>query len=236
MKKMYTVLAATLFCGALLFASCGKDDNGNNGSGDPETLQWVDLGLPSGLQWADRNVGASKPEDYGSYFSWAETEPKESYGWDTYRYCTYKDGIAGPVYDQITKYNTIEGYGPVDNKTVLEEMDDAATTNIGGDAYTPTLEDWQELKDNTTHEYTTKNGVNGLKLTGPNGNSIFLPAASYRYDTYLFRTVWSIGDYQSSSLCSGRPRAAWFVYFDSGGVDRRNGDRYDGQSVRPVSE
>ncbi len=231
MKKMFTVLAATLFCGALLFASCGKDDDSNNGSGDPETLQWVDLGLPSGLQWADRNVGASKPEDYGSYFAWAETETKESYKWDTYRYCTYKDGIAGPVYDSITKYNTIAGYGPVDNKTVLEEMDDAATANIGGDAYTPTIEDWKELINNTTHEYTTKNGVNGLKLTGPNGNSIFLPAAGTKN---LPSGIGAKGYYWSAELNPEYPTEGKFFFFSASKVDTGAKVRIDGLPVRAV--
>ena len=79
----------------------------------------VDLGLPSGTLWADRNIGADSPEGYGDYFAWGETRPKSTYSWSTYKYCKGS-------YDTMTKYCTDSSRGTVDNKTVLEAADDAA--------------------------------------------------------------------------------------------------------------
>ena len=89
-----------------------------------EEHEYVDLGLPSGTLWATCNVGASKPEEYGDYYAWGETEPKEVYDWSTYRWCN-----GGRT--SLTKYNTKSSYGIVDNKTELELEDDAAYVNWG---------------------------------------------------------------------------------------------------------
>ena len=89
---------------------------------------WVDLGLPSGLLWATRNVGANSPEDYGNYFAWAETSPKSVYDWDTYIYTCGNWG-------DLTKYCDNSNYGCngfTDNLTILQPGDDAATANYGG--------------------------------------------------------------------------------------------------------
>ena len=78
--------------------------------------EYVDLGLPSGTLWATCNVGASKPEEYGDYFAWGETQPKSNYHWNTYKWCRGS-------YDTQTKYCTdTDSYycGTVDNKTQLE--------------------------------------------------------------------------------------------------------------------
>ena len=84
--------------------------------------EYVDLGLPSGLLWATCNVGATKPEEYGDYFAWGETEPKSTYNWSTYKYCNGSS-------TSLTNYCTNSSYGTVDNKTILEAADDAAHTN-----------------------------------------------------------------------------------------------------------
>ena len=195
----------------------------------PESLAAIDLGLPSGLKWATMNVGASKPEEYGDYFAWGETEPKSNYSWSTYKWCNGS-------YNSLTKYNTSSSYGTVDNKTVLDPEDDAAHVNWGGSWRMPTDEEWTELIDNCTWTWTTENGVNGRLVTSnTNGNSIFLPAAGYRNGTYLF-LAGSDGYYWSSSLNPGGPYGAYNVYFGSGDVGRYGGSRYYGQSVRPVSE
>ena len=82
MKKAFLFLAMA----ATLLASCDKDDNKPD---NPESaVEWVDLGLPSGLLWAKCNLGATAPEEYGDYFAWGETSTKEVYNWSTYRYCT----------------------------------------------------------------------------------------------------------------------------------------------------
>ena len=191
---------------------------------------YVDLGLPSGLKWATCNVGASSPEEYGDYFAWGETSTKSSYSWSTYKWCN------GSSTSQ-TKYNTSSSYGTVDNKTVLELSDDAARANWGGSWRMPTHEEFQELYNNCTWTWTTQNGKNGYKVTSSkNGNSIFLPAAGYRYGSSL-NGAGSYGNYWSASLLSSYPCGAWALSFDSGGVDPSgNGDRCNGQSVRPVTE
>ena len=200
---------------------------------DPEgpevgTHEYVDLGLPSGLKWATCNVGATTPEEYGDYFAWGETEPKEYYDWSTYKY--------GTNYDQLTKYCTQSSYGNngfTDNKTVLDPEDDAAAVNWGGAWRMPTKAEQDELRNNCTWDWTTQNGVNGYKVTGPNGNSIFLPAAGYVLEGTLV-DAGSYGYYWSSSLYTGNPLYAYYVYFNSGYVDWYGSDRYNGQSVRPV--
>ena len=98
------------------------------------------------------------------YFAWGETEPKETYSWATYKWCDGTDA-------NITKYNTADG------KTILEPADDAAQVHWGGNWRMPTKEELQELIDSCQWERVTLNSVIGNKITGPNGNSIFIPAA-----------------------------------------------------------
>lgn len=180
------------------------------------------------LYWAACNLGAEKPEDYGDYYAWGETETKEKYSWSTYKFGTSSSG-------PFSKYNTKESYGTVDNKTVLDSEDDVAHVTLGGNWRMPTDEEWTELRTKCTWTWTTQNGVNGRLVTASNGNSIFLPAAGYRLDTNL-GSVGSGGYYWSSSLSTDSPYRAWYVGFGSGSVDRYNNYRHYGQSVRPVSE
>ena len=110
-----------------------------------------------------------------------------------------------------------------------------AAQKLGDGARMPTKEDWEELLDKTTAEWTTLNGVNGRKFTAANGNSLFLPAAGFRWGSEL-RSAGSFGNYWSSSLYyADYPYVAW--YFDFYWVDQymdRGRDRYYGKSVRPV--
>ena len=189
----------------------------------------VDLGLPSGLLWATCNVGADNPEDYGDYFAWGETQPKDTYNWSTYQYCNGS-------YNTLTKYcnNSSYGYnGFTDNLTTLLPEDDAATANWGSDWRMPTNEEWQELYNNTTHTWTTQNGVNGRLFTASNGNSLFLPAAGYRDDSSL-NLAGINGGYWSSSLYAGDPDDAWGLYFYSDDCYVLGSSRYYDQSVRGV--
>ncbi len=190
------------------------------------TYNAVDLGLPSGTLWADRNVGADAPEAYGDYFAWGETETKDNYAWSTYKWCNGSDRTQ-------TKYCTNSSYGTVDNKTVLELEDDAAYVNMGAEWRMPTLTEQIELLDNCTWEWTTQNGVNGRKVTGPNGNSIFLPAAGYRYGSSL-SSAGSYGYFWSSSLNESHPYGAYILYFYSVSYDWGYYGRYYGRSVRAV--
>ena len=192
---------------------------------------WVDLGLPSGTLWATCNVGANKPEDYGDYFAWGETAPKDNnYDWSTYKWCN--GGI-----NTMTKYCTKSEYGYngfVDDKKVLDPEDDAAYVNWGSSWRMPSTEQIQELIDNCTWQSTQRNGVNGRLVTGPNGNTLFLPAAGYRWFESLYG-VGSDGFYWSRTLDAGEPSRAFGLYFywgDWAGWD--DGMRLGGFAVRAV--
>lgn len=206
--------------------------------------EYVDLGLPSGLQWATCNVGADSPEEYGDYFAWGETEGynsgKTNFSWSTYKWMQkgYSD------WQHITKYTYADGQKSGiwydsngnfigDNKTVLDPSDDAAHVNWGGSWRMPTYEELDELKTKCTWEWTTQNGVHGNKVTGPNGNSIFLPAAGYPTSSGLIY-AGSYGDYWSSSLSTSYSDDAYFLFFGWEGVVWFYDDRDDGLSVRPV--
>lgn len=192
----------------------------------------VDLGLPSGLKWASFNLGATKPEEYGDYFAWGETEPKADYSWATYKWCMGSKNT-------LTKYCTRSEYGYngfTDEKTVLDPEDDAAHVILGGNWRMPTKEEQDELRNKCSWEWTQVNGVNGQMVTGPNGNSIFLPAAcdpSLVYPEY----VDSYGGYWSCSLYTSDPDfESYQILFFPYGTGWSYNDRFIGFSVRPVSE
>ena len=199
-------------------------------SGTENGHDYVDLGLPSGTKWATCNIGATTPEDYGDYFAWGETSPKDNYDWSTYKYCNGS-------YTTLTKYNTKSNYGNngfTDNKTTLELSDDAAHTNWGGKWRMPTITEQQELINNCTWTWTTQNGVNGYKVTSKiNGESIFLPAASYRYGTSV-GYVGEAGYYWSSSLDESYPDLAFDFWFFSLNVAWSSNGRHDGRPIRAV--
>ena len=162
---------------------------------ETEGHEAIDLGLPSGLLWATTNIGAEVPEDYGFYFQWGDSEVKtqdnvHETSWTKYKWCD-----AAP--DKLTKYCLSEDYGTVDNKSLLDMEDDAAHVLWNGEWRMPAIEDMQELIDNTTKEWTTINGVTGMKFTSKTiGTSIFLPAAGYGDGAYF----GGEGYYWTSSL------------------------------------
>ena len=197
---------------------------------DPDNHEYVDLGLS--VKWATCNVGATKPEEYGDYFAWGETEPKSTYDWSTYKYCNGS-------YNTLTKYNNSSSYGTVDNKTTLDLSDDAARANWGGSWRMPTDAELTELRENCTWILTVENEVNGYKVTsnmdGYTDKSIFLPAAGIRLDGSLI-SAGGYGGYWSGSLKMGYPDQVGDLYFDSGGVYGDYSYRIYGRSVRPVCQ
>ena len=186
--------------------------------------EYLDLGLS--VKWATMNVGANKPEDYGSYFAWGETESKDIYDWSTYKWCNGSQSY-------LTKYNTHSEWGVVDNKTVLESADDAATANWGSSWRMPTEVEWTELREQCTWTWTTQNGVMGYIVTsnkdGFINRFIFLPAAGYRsYSSWI-----NAGNgYWSSSI--NILHFAESVFFTDNYISTRSEIRYTGYSVRPV--
>ncbi len=204
---------------------------------DVNGYEYVDLGLS--VLWATCNVGATKPEEYGYYYAWGETEPKTSYTWTNYKFRT-----SGDSWDNVkfSKYNTSSSYGTVDNKTVLDPEDDVAHVKWGGSWRLPTKEEQDDLRNKCTWTWyssgnTKFNGVAGYKVTsnvsGYTDRSIFLPAAGYRYGTNL-NDVGSYGLYWSCSLDTDSPADAWSVSFNSGSHYTYSRSRLYGRSVRPV--
>lgn len=183
----------------------------------------VDLGLS--VKWANCNVGAECPEEYGDYFAWGEVSPKDEYTTQTYQYWTDDNG---------------DGFGDsweyADLGDILGNPQyDAATANWGGAWRMPTSAEQQELLSNCTWEWTTLKGVYGCKVTGPNGNSIFLPAAGYRWWSSS-NLVGSSGYYWSSTPNEVDGGRAFTLHFYSGYDDWYWGPGDYGFSVRAVSE
>ncbi len=198
--------------------------------------EYVDLGLPSGTLWATCNIGASAPEEYGDYFAWGETEPKDNYDWNTYKwynhdirdYTKYHKDYA--YYDESGNYHSV----PADGNTVLDPEDDAAYVNWSPLWRMPTGEQQRELVEKCTWTWTTSNGVIGQLVTGPNGNAIFLPAAGRRMADALDNEGTS-GFYWSRTIVEDWYHRAYTLYLNSGGVSCSSGIlRYDGGSVRAV--
>ena len=202
----------------------------------PDTMESVDLGLPSGTLWATCNVGATAPEEFGDYFAWGETEPKSYYFWRGYKYCTGAYDYATISCKSLTKYCDNSSYGAdgfTDNLTVLLPEDDAATANWGNEWQMPSQEQVDELLNETTAMFTTQNDVSGVLFTSKSNNqSIFLPAAGCYYYDHLYNE--GDGIYWCRTLCPGYPDSGGVLYFFSDEVYRTGSDRCWGNSVRPV--
>ena len=227
MKKFTKDLAAIILMASIVGVVGCKSMNVSNVRTD--THEYVDLGLPSGILWATCNIGATTPEDYGNYYAWGETETKIVYEWETYKHAKGKS-------NKLTKYcnNSYCAIGFSDTLTKLEGCDDPATS-WGRGWHTPTETQWNELQQNTTNQWTTQNGVKGRLFTASNGNTLFLPAAGYRWDSVLYSAV-SDGLYWSRSLDTESPFYAWDLHFDSKNCGMSNDLRGYGFSVRPVRE
>ena len=196
----------------------GYDDHGH---------EWVDLGLPSGTLWATCNLGANNPEEYGDYFAWGETEPKDYYVWSNYKWCKGDN-------DTFTKYCTNHGYnGFYDGKTELDLEDDAAYVNWGASWRMPSREQQRELFEQCTWTWLTQNGVDGRLATGPNGKTIFLPAGGSRWDD-LLNNAGLFGYYRSRTLCSNNSIYSYSLFFDSSIVHCNVYGRSSGESIRAV--
>jgi hypothetical protein len=209
----------------------------------------VDLGLPSGVKWASVNVGATRPEEFGDYYAWGETEPYYQPGhaqdetckdWRTGKEAGY-DLKSYRWYDGTwTKYNIYSGYGKVDNKTSFKDYnyaDDAARAKWAGEWRMPSKADWDELNDYCTWTWTEQTGVKGYLVSGSSGKSIFIPAAGNR--EYKDKVHPGEGYYYTSDLfvqsIANNPGFACRMQFDKNGRTTKNASgRFCGLSIRPV--
>ena len=194
----------------------------------------IDLGLS--VKWGSFNLGASVPEGIGDYYSWGEIEPKDSYSWETYKWSNGSNNT-------LTKYcyttsRGVFGYnGFTDEILVLLPEDDAAHVHLGGNWRMPTKAEQGELRFQCTWTVETVNGVEGRRVTGPNGNSIFLPATGFMGPTglELYRPGNYQGYYWSASLdVNLYPYTAYFLYFFVTEGAQHYESRVRGQCIRPV--
>lgn len=192
------------------------------------SYDYIDLGLS--VKWATCNLGALSPEEYGNYYAWAETEPTGDY-WNY-------NLESAPYYNSGDSYEnaTWTKYTGSDGMAVLDQEDDAATVALGYPWRMPTIDEIAELLDKCTWTEAEMSGVSGYVVEGPNGNSIFLPAAGYRDGSDLY-SAGTYCNYWSSSLYvyDDNPSGAYILYFptDDHSWNYYN-DRYYGQSIRPV--
>lgn len=197
----------------------------------------VDLG--TGVLWATCNIGASKPEEYGDFFAWGETKPKETYNWATYKWMA--EGKA--AWNYVTKYTVPDiQYSAIwynnsnfvgDMKTSLEFEDDAARANWKGEWRMPTSNEYYSLRMSCKWTWTEQNGIKGYKVTGRNGNWIFFPAAGYREDDELFELGES-GYYWSRTLDSGDTDYAHYMFFHQSYPYSYSYFRFYGHTIRAV--
>ena len=174
--------------------------------------QVVDLGLS--VYWASCNLGAEKPEEYGEYYAWGETKPKSSYTRNNYSY-----------YDvNTTQYTDI-------GDDISGTQYDAATVNLGSDWRTPTEDEMLELINKCTWEWTQVSGINGYKVTGTNGNSIFLPAAGINSVTRINERLY----YWSSTVNSINLNSGRELWGDISSHILSSSYKYDGNPIRPVT-
>ena len=241
---------------ALSLASCGSNKQKDAAAAEGDTAKaaqattqtvdvdghkFVDLGLPSGLLWAETNIGAETAADAGEFFAWGETAPKKDYTWDTYKF-----GNADlNEYENVTK-NHFNKYTGKDDKAVLDKEDDAATVNWGSSCRMPTEEEIDELGNEEYVERkwdVRKNSkgedVHGYVLTSKkNGNSIFLPAAGSYTKSMVIGADYA-GNYWSTTL-SSQEDYSLSVYLSIKENNTFNssydGKRCTGCNVRPVAK
>lgn len=217
MKKLVSIL----LCGALLvgFSACKKNKYQQAASGNHSGFAYVDLGLPSGTMWATCNIGAKTPNAEGHHFSWGETKKKSRYNSEDYKY--------GKELSEYTKYTGL------DNKYVLDPEDDAAHVQWGGNWRMPTFDEQSELREKCSWSYVED--FAGLRVTGPNGNSIFLPLVGLKEKgASLWEGGWG-AYYWSATMPGHRTDAAYTLAFNSEGArDCNNTKRYRGAVIRPV--
>ncbi len=190
----------------------------------PAQPERIDMGLPSGLQWASLNVGADLATDFGSYYSWGETDTKSEYSWANYVWCN-ESGYS------LTKYNSDSNNGFVDSRNTLDYWDDVASQILGKEWRTPTAMEIEELKKNCSVAKTEQGGINGFLITSIiNGNSFFIPSANVivgdSNENNCF--LWS------ASLSKNMAQKAYIAACNDNELSISEFDRFAGIPVRPV--
>lgn len=186
----------------------------------------VDLGLPSEVLWATENLGASSVYPLGKYFAWGETVCKVSYGWESYAFCK-------KTYNTLTKYCADSKYGIVDGLFELSSNDDIAALTLGKDWRIPSKDNMEELLSCCSWKVETKNGIYGWRVTGTNGNSIYLAAAGSASGNRV-AGVGEFGRYWTSTLHEGGNCSAYNLRFNRATCELVDDTRFYGRTIRPI--
>ena len=214
---------------ALFFVSCEKEDEDKQQDNAPSHVEAVDLGLS--VKWANCNIGASTPEDAGACYAWGETEEKEEYTPFTYKY------YLGDL-NEDGNYNNSEEYENIGHD-ISGTIYDVVRTKWGGTWRIPTKEELEELCLKCTWEMTEINGVKGKLVTGPNGNSIFLPCTQICMGTQVLNAANKIGFYLSASIGCSQSYAYCILFSHNDIVSGDRGWEFlraYGMTIRPVKE
>lgn len=227
-ERLLKYIPTFLLCLCAL-AACGGDDDGddnggNGGSGSNNgtvvadgKCMLVDLGLPSGLLWADRNLGANSPYAQGELYAWGETATKEKFDEDTYDWDKYRK-----------KYDTKAS----DGNLTLQPEDDAATVKWGKRFRMPTMNEMKELLNKCV--WTWSSG--GYKVTGPNGKAIFFPVTYYNnFNDWYEAEYWSSTNKKAGVTVGG----VYSISLNSEVMGKYNeyvGVPYSGKYIRPVAK
>ena len=208
--RLYVRLLGETFYGNVCSATTLGEETSDR-SCEINGHRFVDLGLPSGLLWAETNIGATSAEEYGDYFAWGDTVKKDNYKSDYY-----------------ALYN-------VEHEGNLTAEEDAATINWGDGVRMPTQTEMEELYANCTLTWTNVNGKAGYSIASKtNGNEIFLPAAGFCIAKST-DNVGSDGWYWTSTPSSSKNRAYAFNFY-TGYTEVCSSVSYYGRSIRAVAE
>ena len=207
---------------SVVLMSCERIPTGV--SGKENGHEYIDMG--TSVMWSPVNLGATVIGEYGDYYAWGETEPKEKYSWENYKWCKGKE-------TQLTKY--FEG----DNRTILELEDDAAHVRWGGTWRIPNQKEWKELVDKCDCRYVHSTQGKGFLFTAKNGNTLFFPLAGTKdamFDLFGYSAEGSFGSYQSNGIRGTEWSLSRTITFDKeeNFLYMQGRSRFQGTSIRPI--
>lgn len=199
-----------------------KERKGGSMKGTLNGHEWVDLGLPSGTRWVTYNVGAASPDEFGNYYAWGETEPKDEY--IDINSLTHRKDVSW-----------LKSHGIIGEDGLLTKEHDIATIQWGEPWRMPTDAEYEELIDLCNWEFTDYKGTNGYLVTGPNNETVFIVAAGFKQGAEA-EYIGDYGDYWSSTVVPDLVGAACSLGYSSKAYGRRRYARFAGRSIRPVTD
>lgn len=244
MRKQFIIIASVCMAlSTLVLTGCEKEDKdaismsqATKGAKpvqgkDGKDYMVVDLGIPGGLLWATCNIGAKTPDEAGTFFSWGETEPKASYGYDNYKWCNGS-------YNNMNKYTYDYDHAAgkvLDSLKTLQAVDDAATQLLGEGWRIPTKKQFADMIYRCDYKECKLEGTWGYLFTSKeNGNTIFIPLAGCRDYEELLHTDW--GFYWTTELNTANSEESYVLWLKKSAnpVEKKPQLRYLGLPIRAV--